>query len=104
MVTGKGRCEGCGQPKAERWVVQEPVYYKANGWIGDQWVPHEKRVRTYRDRVAHLCEDCWQMKYNPGSREAREAEARELRRIKGVVEGKNKRQSLTMRQVRAIWG
>ena len=54
-------CDTCGRvPRApQRHVKFTPTPYKRNGWIGDQFIPYDKRWKGGRETKIVLCGLCY---------------------------------------------
>tara|TARA_Y100000310_G_scaffold251432_1_gene257948 strand:+ start:6392 stop:7051 length:660 start_codon:yes stop_codon:yes gene_type:complete len=54
-------CQQCHRPALtqHKLTVSEPIPYKQNGWIGDQFVPYGRKYRTVKDKVITVCGLCY---------------------------------------------
>ena len=58
-------CSNCellilGEPQP--YENHEPVYYKRNGWVGDKFIPYDKKIREVKIRKTWLCGYCYATK------------------------------------------
>ena len=58
-------CNNCELPilgEPQPYENHEPVYYKRNGWVGDQFIPYDKKIREVKIKKTWLCGYCYATK------------------------------------------
>ena len=58
-------CSNCELPilgEPQPYENHEPVYYKRNGWVGDQFIPYDKKIREVKIKKTWLCGYCYATK------------------------------------------
>ena len=65
--------------QAETISEFDPVYYKRNGWIGENFIPYEKKIKRMAERKETLCGICAAMFYAEQYEERNDMDADELR-------------------------
>ncbi len=58
-------CSNCGLPikgEPQPYEHHDPVYYKRNGWVGDKFIPYEKKIREVKIKKTWLCGYCYATK------------------------------------------
>ncbi len=58
-------CSNCELPilgEPQPYENHEPVYRKRNGWIGDQFIPYESRIKGVKIKKTWLCGYCYATK------------------------------------------
>lgn len=54
-------CAHCGQPatQPQKWTRSESIPYRQQGWVGDQFVPYDRKWKGVRDTRITLCGLCF---------------------------------------------
>ena len=58
-------CSNCELPilgEPQPYENHEPIYYKRNGWVGDKFIPYEKKIREVKIKKSWLCGYCYATK------------------------------------------
>ena len=74
-------CSNCELPilgEPQPYENHEPVYRKVNGWVGNQFIPYESKVKAVKIRKTWLCGYCYATKeievMREGSKDVNELE------------------------------
>ena len=74
-------CHSCDNPAIAPETVStfESVPYKQNGWIGDQFIPYDRKFKTPIERKQTLCGLCAAIHYQKDYEGRTDVDAEELR-------------------------
>ena len=64
-------CYECGKPAGQphEWILTESMPYKRQGWVGDQFVPYDRKWKGVKETRVTLCGICYATHEVEGMRE-----------------------------------